>query len=38
MSEGQTERLDHLPIRFLGDKTAWFIIARVLKDNYLQRF
>lgn len=37
-SADQTERLDHLSIWGLEDKTAWVIIVKVLKDSYLQRF
>lgn len=37
-SVDQTEGLNHLPIWGLEDKTAWVIIAGVLKDSYLQRF
>lgn len=37
-SEDKTERLDHLPIWVLQDKTAGFTIVGPLIDNYLQRF
>jgi len=37
-SEDQTERLYHLPVWVLEDRTACFIIAGVVKDNYLQKF